>query len=373
VCVFDYLVVGAGFAGSVLAERLAAGSGKKILIVDKRPHIGGNAYDQYDEHGILIHKYGPHIFHTNSRDVFEYLSRFTAWRNYQHRVRAWVDGRLVPIPINLDTINRLYGTRYTSFDLQQFFDSVAEPRDVIRTSEDVIISKVGRELYEKFFRNYTRKQWGLDPSELDATVIARIPVRTNRDDRYFTDTYQVMPAHGFTRMFERMLAHPNIKILLNTDYREIEGSIAYDRVVFTGPVDEYFDFRFGRLPYRSLEFKFETLETARHQPVAVVNYPNDNAFTRITEIKHVTGQEHAKTTLVTEYPRAEGEPYYPVPRPENAALYRRYQELADATEGVHFVGRLATYKYYNMDQVVAQALATYSRIVGLPRRELLGA
>jgi UDP-galactopyranose mutase len=371
--VFDYLVVGAGFAGSVLAERLAAGSGKKILIVDKRPHIGGNAYDQYDKHGILIHKYGPHIFHTNSRDVFEYLSRFTAWRNYQHRVRAWVDGQLVPIPINLDTINLLYGTRFTSFQLQQFFDSVAEPRDVIRTSEDVIISKVGRELYEKFFRNYTRKQWGLDPSELDPTVIARIPVRTNRDDRYFTDTYQVMPAHGFTRMFERMLAHPNIKILLNTDYREIEGSIAYDRVVFTGPVDEYFDFRFGKLPYRSLEFKFETLETARHQPVAVVNYPNDNVFTRITEIKHITGQEHGKTTLVTEYPRAEGDPYYPVPRPENAALYRRYQELADATEGVHFVGRLATYKYYNMDQVVAQALATYSRIVGQPRRELLGA
>ena len=370
---FDYLVVGAGFAGSVLAERLAAGSGKKILIVDKRPHIGGNAYDQYDEHGILIHKYGPHIFHTNSRDVFDDLSRFTGWRNYQHRVRAWVDGRLVPIPINLDTINGLYGTRFTSFQLQEFYDSIAEPRDVIRTSEDVIISKVGRELYEKFFRNYTRKQWGLDPSELDATVIARIPVRTNRDDRYFTDTYQVMPAHGFTRMFECMLAHPNIKILLNTDYREIEGSIAYDRVVFTGPVDEYFDFRFGKLPYRSLEFKFETLETARHQPVAVVNYPNDNAFTRITEIKHITGQQHAKTTLVTEYPRAEGDPYYPVPRPENAALYRRYQELAEATEGVHFVGRLATYKYYNMDQVVAQALATYSRIVGLPRRELLGA
>ena len=237
----------------------------------------------------------------------------------------------------------------------------------------MIISKVGRELYEKFFRNYTRKQWGLDPSELDATVIARIPVRTNRDDRYFTDTYQVMPAHGFTRMFERMLAHPNIKIMLNTDYREIEGSIAYDRVVFTGPVDEYFDFRFGKLPYRSLEFKFETLETSRHQPVAVVNYPNDNAFTRITEIKHITGQEHPKTTLVTEYPRAEGDPYYPVPRPENAALYRKYQELAEATEGVHFVGRLATYKYYNMDQVVAQALSTYARMVGLPRRELLGA
>src|SRR5688572_17676138 len=219
---FDYLVVGAGLAGSVLAERLAAGSGKRVLVVDKRSHIGGNAYDEYDENGILIHRYGPHIFHTNSRDVFEYLSRFTAWRQYQHRVRASIDGQLVPIPINLDTINQLYGTNFNSFQLQDFFDSVAEPRDAIRTSEDVIISKVGRELYEKFFRNYTRKQWGLDPSELDAAVIARIPVRTNRDDRYFTDTYQAMPLHGYTRMFERMLAHPNIKIMLNTGYQEIE-------------------------------------------------------------------------------------------------------------------------------------------------------
>jgi UDP-galactopyranose mutase len=371
--VFDYLVVGAGFAGSVLAERLAAGSGKKILVIDKRSHIGGNAYDEYDEHGVLIHRYGPHIFHTNSRDVFEYLSRFTAWRPYQHRVRASVDGQLVPIPINLDTINQLYGTSYTSFTLQQFFDSVAEPREAIRTSEDVIVSKVGRELYEKFFRNYTRKQWGLDPSELDSAVIARIPVRTNRDDRYFTDTYQAMPLHGYTRMFERMLAHPNIKVMLNADFHEIEGSIPYGQVIFTGPIDEYFDFRFGRLPYRSLEFRFETINTSRHQPVAVVNYPNDYAFTRITEIKHITGQEHSKTTLVSEYPRAEGDPYYPVPRPENAALYKRYQELAEQTEGVHFVGRLATYKYYNMDQVVAQSLATYSKIVGMPRRELLGA
>jgi UDP-galactopyranose mutase len=371
--VFDYLVVGAGFAGSVLAERLAAGSGKKVLIVDKRPHIGGNAYDEYDDNGILIHKYGPHIFHTNSRDVFEYLSRFTEWRQYQHRVRASVDGQLVPIPINLDTINQLYGTTFNSFQLQEFFDSVAEPRESIRTSEDVIISKVGRELYEKFFRNYTRKQWGLDPSELDASVTARVPTRCNRDDRYFTDTYQAMPLHGYTRMFQRMLSHPNIKVMLNTDYHEIEGSIPYSQVVFTGPIDEYFDFRFGKLPYRSLEFKFETINTARHQAVAVVNYPNDYAFTRVTEIKHITGQEHPKTTLVAEYPRADGDPYYPVPRPENAALYKRYQELASETEGVYFVGRLATYKYYNMDQVVAQALATYSKMVGTPRRELLGA
>jgi UDP-galactopyranose mutase len=370
--VFDYLVVGAGFAGSVMAERLAAGSGKRVLIIDKRPHIGGNAYDEYEEHGILVHKYGPHIFHTNARDVFEYLSRFTEWRPYHHRVRACVDGQLVPIPINLDTINQLYGTSYDSFQVEGFYASIAEPREPVKTSEDVVVSKVGRQLYEKFFRNYTRKQWGLDPSELDATVIARIPVRTNRDDRYFTDTYQAMPRHGFSRMFARMLAHPNIKIMLNTDYREIVGVIPYREVIFTGPIDEFFDFRFGRLPYRSLEFKFETVSAAQLQPVAVVNYPNDNTYTRVTEIKHITGQEHPMTTLITEYPKAEGDPYYPVPRAENAAMYQQYQQLAEATEGVHFVGRLATYRYYNMDQVVAQALATYARMVGAPRRELLG-
>jgi UDP-galactopyranose mutase len=370
--VFDYLVVGAGFAGSVMAERLAAGSGKRVLIIDKRPHIGGNAYDEYEEHGILVHKYGPHIFHTNARDVFEYLSRFTEWRPYHHRVRACVDGQLVPIPINLDTINQLYGTSYDSFQVEGFYASIAEPREPVKTSEDVVVSKVGRQLYEKFFRNYTRKQWGLDPSELDATVIARIPVRTNRDDRYFTDTYQAMPRHGFSRMFARMLAHPNIKIMLNTDYREIVGVIPYREVIFTGPIDEFFDFRFGRLPYRSLEFKFETVSAAQLQPVAVVNYPNDNTYTRVTEIKQITGQEHPMTTLITEYPKAEGDPYYPVPRAENAAMYQQYQQLAEATEGVHFVGRLATYRYYNMDQVVAQALATYARMVGAPRRELLG-
>jgi UDP-galactopyranose mutase len=370
--VFDYLVVGAGFAGSVMAERLAAGAGKRVLIVDKRPHIGGNAYDEYDDHGILVHKYGPHIFHTNSREVFDYLGRFTEWRPYQHRVRAWVDGQLVPIPINLDTINQLYGTSYDSFQVQQFYESVAEPREPICTSEDVVVSKVGRQLYEKFFRNYTRKQWGLDPSELDSTVIARIPVRTNRDDRYFTDTYQAMPARGFTRMFTKMLAHPNIKILLNTDYREIVNAISCSQVIFTGPIDEYFDFRFGPLPYRSLEFSFETHDTPFLQPVAVVNYPNEHAFTRVTEIKHITGQEHPRTTLIREYPKAEGDPYYPIPRPENAAIYQKYRQLAAASSDVHFVGRLATYRYYNMDQVVAQALSTYARMVGAPRRELLG-
>lgn len=359
---FDYLIVGAGFAGSVLAERLASQLNKKVLIADVRSHIGGNTYDYYDDSGILIHKYGPHIFHTNSKMVFDYLSQFTPWRPYQHHVRAWVDGQLVPMPINLDTINLLYGTSFTSFQLEEFFTTVAEARDPIRTSEDVVVSRVGRELYEKFFRGYTRKQWGLDPSELDASVTSRVPVRTNRDDRYFTDTYQAMPLFGYTRMFEKMLAHPNIKIMLNTDWREIDGVIPFREIIYTGPVDEFFDFRYGKLPYRSIEFKFETLNTPQHQPVAVINYPNDYAYTRVTEFKHLTGQQHDKTSLVYEYPCAEGDPYYPVPRAENNELYHRYKALADNTAGVYFAGRLATYKYYNMDQVVAQALTLFDKI-----------
>ncbi len=364
---FDYLIVGAGFAGSVLAERLARRADKKVLLVEKRNHIGGNAYDCYDEAGVLIHKYGPHIFHTNSSEVFDYLSQFTAWRQYQHRVLASVDGQLVPIPINLDTINRLYGTSYNSLNLEAFFQSVAEPRDEIRTSEDVVVSRVGRELYEKFFKNYTRKQWGLDPSELDAAVTARVPVRTNRDDRYFTDRYQAMPLHGFTRMFERMLDHPNIKIMLNTDYREVRDFVPFRKMIYSGPIDEFFDMCYGKLPYRSLDFKFETRPTELHQPVAVINYPNDYAFTRVTEFKHLTGQEHAKSTLVYEFPTATGDPYYPVLNPEAGGIYRRYKALADEQTDVHFVGRLATYKYYNMDQVVAQSLAEFERIMG--RRE----
>lgn len=366
---FDYLIVGAGFAGSVLAERLAAGSDKKVLICDKRPHIGGNAYDHYNDAGILVHKYGPHIFHTNSREVFEYLSRFTEWRPYQHRVRASVDGQIVPIPINLDTINALYGLNLTSFQVEEFFKSVAEPCDEIRTSEDVVVSTVGRELYEKFFRNYTRKQWGLDPSELDSSVTSRVPTRTNRDDRYFTDTYQAMPLHGYTRMFEKMLDHPNIKVLLNCDYREVEKDLPYRKMIYTGPVDTFFDYAYGKLPYRSLEFKHETHDTAVYQSAPVINYPNDQLYTRVTEFKYLTGQEHAKSSIVYEFPQAEGDPYYPVPRKENAELYRKYKALADSTPDVHFVGRLATYKYYNMDQIVAQALTTYAKIAGMKRFE----
>ena len=359
---FDYLIVGAGFSGSTMAERLASQLDKKVLIIDKRPHIAGNAYDKYDDAGVMIHQYGPHIFHTNSKQVFDYLGQFTKWRAYQHRVLASVDGQLVPIPINLDTINQLYGLKLNSSEVEKFLASLAEPRDEIKTSEDVVISKVGRELYEKFFRGYTRKQWGVDPSELDAAVTARIPTRTNRDPRYFTDSYQAMPLHGFTRMFENMLSHKNIKVMLNTDYKDVIDFIPYKKLIYTGPVDEYFDFRYGKLPYRSLQFQFETHDTERYQSAPVINYPNDYAYTRITEFKYLTGQEHKKTTLVYEFPTDHGDPYYPVPRAENAELYKKYQTLAEQTKDVYFAGRLATYKYYNMDQVVAQALTLFSKV-----------
>ena len=359
---FDYLIVGAGFAGSVLAERIANVLHKRVLVVDKRSHIGGNAYDRYDDAGVLIHPYGPHIFHTNSEDIFEHLSQFTAWRPYEHRVLASVDGQQVPMPINLDTINRLYGLNLNSFELEKFFESVAEKKGDIKTSEDVVVNKIGRELYNKFFRGYTRKQWGLDPSELDASVTARVPTRTNRDDRYFTDKFQAMPLHGYTRMFEKMLAHPNIKLMLNTDYREVQDLIAWRHMVYTGPIDSFFDCKYGKLPYRSLRFEHTTLQQEQFQTVGTVNFPNEGAYTRVTEFKHITGQTHAATSVVHEFPCSDGDPYYPVPRPENSALYKQYEADAETISNVTFVGRLATYRYYNMDQVVGQALAAFKKL-----------
>jgi UDP-galactopyranose mutase len=358
------VIVGAGFAGSVLAERLASQMNKKVLLCDKRPHIGGNAYDYYDDAGILIHKYGPHIFHTASARIFQYLSQFTKWRPYEHRVLASVDGQLVPFPINLKTLEKLYNRPFDAEQAEAFFKENAEPIPHPHTSEEVVVSKIGRELYEKFFKNYTRKQWGMDPSELDASVAARVPARTNYDDRYFTDEFQAMPLNGYTRLFENMLSHPNIRIVLNTDYEEIVDEVRYREMIYTGPVDAYFDYRFGRLPYRSLDFKFETYDTERFQPAAVVNFPNDHAYTRITEFKYLTGQVHTKTSVVYEFPKGEGDPYYPVPKPETARMYAEYKALADATRNVRFVGRLATYKYYNMDQVVGQALSTFDQIRG---------
>jgi len=369
--VFDYVIVGAGFSGSVVAAQMARNFGKRVMLLDRRNHIGGNAYDHHDQHGILVHKYGPHIFHTNSKDVFDYLSLFTEWRNYEHKVLASVDGKLVPIPINLDTVNILHGLELTVDEMEAYLEKIAEKPPAIRTSEDVVVSRVGRDLYEKMFRGYTRKQWGLDPSDLDASVTARIPVRTNRDDRYFTDTYQAMPRHGFTRMFENMLDHPNITVILNTDYRDVLKSVQYRELVYTGPVDEFFGYRFGKLPYRSIQFRHETVDVEKLQPVAVINHPNEHDYTRVTEFKHLTGQAHSKTSVVYEYPCDGGDPYYPVPRPDNTAIYKRYEALATQTPAVHFVGRLATYKYYNMDQVVAQALTLCAKLSGATRGELV--
>ena len=361
---YDYLVVGAGFAGSVIAERLASQHDAKVMVIDRRPHVGGNAFDKKDEAGVLIHQYGPHIFHTNSDEIVDYLSQFTNWRPYEHRVLAEVRGQRVPIPINRTTLNLLFDLDLkTEEEAAAYLASRAEPVEEIRTSEDVVISAVGRELYELFFQGYTRKQWGIDPSELDKAVTARIPTRTNTDDRYFGDKHQIMPAEGYTAMFKRMLAHPNIDLRLGTDWRDVKDEIDAAHIVYTGPIDEYFDYRFGRLPYRSLRFEHKVLEEERHQPVAVVNYPDPSVpYTRITEYKHLTGQVHPRTSVTYEYPSAEGDPYYPIPRPENQALYKKYERLADSTAGVTFVGRLATYRYYNMDQVVGQALATFRRL-----------
>ncbi|WP_372784753.1 UDP-galactopyranose mutase [Phenylobacterium sp.] len=361
---FDYLIVGAGYAGSVLAERLTSQLGKRVLLIDKRTHIGGNAYDEKDAGGVLMHRYGPHIFHTNSDEVAGYLSQFTKWRPYEHRVLASVGGLLVPMPINRTTLNLLYGLDLQSeTEAEAYLASRAEPVEKIVTSEDVVISKVGRELYETFFRGYTRKQWGMDPSELDKSVTARVPTRTNDDDRYFTDKFQAMPADGYTAMFQNMLDQPGITLELGVEYEDVRSEAVFDKLIFTGPIDEYFDHRYGRLPYRSLSFRHVNMDREWYQPVGTVNYPDEaTPYTRISEYKHLTGQTVGKTTITYEYPRADGDPYYPIPRPENQALYKRYEALALETPNVHFVGRLATYRYYNMDQVVGQALATFRRI-----------
>ena len=361
---YDYLIVGAGFAGSILAERLASQHGASVLLIDRRPHIGGNAYDEKNEDGILYHKYGPHIFHTNSDAVVDYLSQFTEWRPYEHRVLAEARGQLVPIPINRTTLNLLFDAGLeTDDDAAAFLAARAEPVADIRTSEDVVINGIGRELYELFFRGYTRKQWDLDPSELDKQVTSRIPTRTNTDDRYFTDSFQAMPRDGYTAMFKRMLANPLIEIRTGVDFRDVRDEVDAGHIVYTGPIDEYFDFRFGKLPYRSLKFDHQTLDQDEYQSVGTVNYPSpDVPYTRISEYKHLTGQQAPGTTITYEYPSAEGDPYYPIPRPENQELFKRYEALADATEGVTFVGRLATYRYYNMDQIVGQALAMFRRM-----------
>jgi UDP-galactopyranose mutase len=360
----DVLVVGAGFAGAVVAERLAS-AGREVLVIDRREHIAGNAYDHPDSHGVLVHRFGPHLFHTNSDAVFEYLSRFTQWRPYEHRVLVSLEGKLYPLPINQDTINRLYGLSLDEAGAERFLAGVREHRDPVLTSEDVVLNAVGRELCDKIFRGYTRKQWNLDLAELSPTVLARIPTRTNRDDRYFTDKHQAMPAEGYTKLFERLLTHSRIRVETGVEFETIRKSLSPRLTVFTGCIDEYFGYRLGRLPYRSIRFEHEHLAgVERYQPVATVNYPNEHAYTRITEFKQITSQQHSGTSIVREFPTDEGEPYYPVPRPVNQELYRRYQELAAREPNVVFLGRLAQYRYYNMDQAAAAALKAALEIAG---------
>jgi UDP-galactopyranose mutase len=361
--VYDFLVVGAGLSGCTMAERLVVELGATVLVVDKRPHVAGNAYDPIESSGLRRHAYGPHIFHTSSPAVVEYLSRFTAWRPYEHRVLARVRKRLVPIPINRTTLNLLFGLDLSSTDAARFLASRAENAGPITNSENAIVSKVGRELYELFFRGYTRKQWGLDPSELDASVCGRIPTRTNDDDRYFNDSFQAMPREGFEAMCLRMLAQPGIEVALGASFEEIDARVQFDRLVYTGPVDEFFEFRYGKLPYRSLRFEFETKAVEWHQAAAVINEPSESVpFTRTTEYKYITGQSHPQTVISREFPSNDGDPYYPIPRPENRALYAKYAKLASAERNVYFVGRLAEYRYYNMDQVVASALRAFAEI-----------
>ena len=359
-----FLIIGAGFAGSVCARELAE-AGHQVLVVDRRDHIAGNAFDVKDEYRILIHQYGPHIFHTNSERIFNYLSQFTQWRPYEHRVRGVVNGQEYPFPINRDTLNQLYGLDLNEEQAAEYFEKVREPKEKVLTSEDVVLNSVGRDLYEKFFLNYTKKQWGLEPSQLKAGVAARITTRTNTDDRYFTDTYQAMPLHGYTALFQNLLNHPNITVKLSTDYKDLLAQgVEYDHLIYTGCIDEFYDYKFGKLPYRSLRFEHQHLEnTEQYQSVGTINYPNDFEFTRITEFKHLTGQQHPATSIVREYPTAEGDPYYPIPRDENEALFKKYKSLADCEKNVTFVGRLAEYRYYNMDQVVGAALNAVDKIL----------
>ena len=361
---YDYLIAGAGFAGSVMAERLASQQNKKVLIVEKRNHIGGNAYDEYDEHGILVHKYGPHIFHTNSKEVFEYLSQFTEWRFYEHKVLADLNGELFPIPINRITLNKLYNINLkTEEEVKDYFESVREKRYPILNSEDIIVNQIGHDLFEKFFKHYTQKQWNLEPKDLAPSVCGRIPVRFNDDFRYFTDKYQFMPWDGYTKMFEKMLNHKNIEVILNTDYKTILNDIKFDRMIYTGPIDYFFDYKFGNLPYKSIRFEWENHRKEFHQEVAQVNYVDDEVqYTRVVEHKRLSSNGTKTTTISKEYPQSEGEPFYPIPNEENRKLYSKYREESDKLKNVFFCGRLAEYQYYNMDQVVANCFKILSKI-----------
>ena len=363
----EIVIIGAGISGAVLAERYA-NAGKKVLIVEKRNHIAGNCYDFIDENGILVSKYGAHLFHTNDTAVWEYVNRFSAWYPWEHKVLASVEGKLVPIPVNITTVNTIFGTSITTEEeMKQWLEDnrnpVADPAD----GREAALNKVGPELYEKMFRHYTKKQWDKYPEELDASVLDRIPVRTNYDDRYFSDTYQALPQGGYTQLFESILNHPNIEVVLNTDFFDIRDEIDdYEKLFYTGPIDRFFDFKYSledKLEYRSINFVSQTIDAEFFQSNSVINYPGREVeFTRIIEYKHFGDQQSKKTTIVREYTMDEGEPYYPVPNAKNREIYEMYKNEASTIPDVYFVGRLANYKYFNMDQAFKNALDLFKSL-----------
>lgn len=380
---FNYIIVGSGFAGSVIAERIANVLNQKVLIIEKRNHIGGNCYDYKDENNIIVHKYGPHIFHTDYKEVFDYLSNFTDWILYHHKVLAFIDGKKVPIPFNFNSIEMLFpsflSNRIVEKLLKKYSYGAKIPILELKKESDEDLKFLADFVYEKVFKNYTAKQWGLKPEEINPEVTARVPIFIGRDNRYFNDRYQAIPNEGYSRIFERMLNHPNIKIMLNTDFGEVlhvdfqskkiyfMGQEFKGKLIFTGMIDELFDFKYGYLPYRSLELSFETVEQEYYQEVAVVNYPNDYDFTRITEFKHIHPTKSEKTTILKEFPKAYKAnidiPYYPVFAKENQELYNKYKEEADRFENLILVGRLAEYRYYDMDDVIKRSLEVFEESV----------
>lgn len=367
---YDIIVVGAGISGATLAERYATKKNFKVLVIEKRDHVGGNCYDYYNEDGILVSKYGAHLFHTNYEDVWSYVQQFSEWYPYNHKVLSYVDGHLVPVPVNITTVNKLFGLNIkTEKEMAKWLEDNTDKIEKPSNSEESALRRVGKVLYEKMFKNYTKKQWDMWPEELEASVMDRIPVRTNFDEGYFGDKYQALPRDGYTKIFDRMLNHPNIDIKLNTSYDDINSSLnGYKKLFFTGPIDQFFGYKFGedkKLQYRSIRFEFETIDKEWFQKNSVINYPSlDVPYTRIVEYKHFTGQKHPKTTISKEYSTWEGEPYYPVPNERNRQIYSLYQKEAEKLEkeGIYFVGRLANYKYFNMDQAFKNALDLYAKL-----------
>ena len=373
----DYIIVGAGLAGVVIAERIATQLNKKVLIIEKRNHIGGNCHDFKDENNILIHKYGPHLFHTNNKKVVDYLSKFTSWDIYNHEVLGYIDGKKVPIPFNFNTLYELF-PNLKAKELEELLLKTYEynskiPILELKKSTNKDLSFLADFIYDKIFVNYTAKQWGMKPEDMDGAVTARVPIFIGKDNRYFNDSYQSLPKFGYTKMIENMLNHKNIKLMLNTDFKEIctlkdkdfylFDKKFYGKVIYTGQIDELFDYKFEELPYRSVDMRFETIEKEFYQEKATINYPNDYDFTRITEFKHIHPINSSKTTILKEYPQEYiknvNTPYYPIFTTENQERYNQYLEYSKEFKNLILVGRLAEYKYYDMDDIVIRALEVF--------------